>query len=158
MSENEKFVILHNIRSVYNVGSIFRTADGAGIHKIFCTGYTPTPIDRFGRKRADFKKVALGAEEYVSWERVEDVHRLITKLQQEGVRVVAVEQSPSATPLQEARFSSPTTFIFGNEKEGLPSTILDLVDQTVEIPMRGKKKSLNVAVSAGIVLYYAILN
>ncbi|PSO47262.1 MAG: RNA methyltransferase [Parcubacteria group bacterium SW_4_46_8] len=147
------YVILHNIRSVYNVGSIFRTAEAVGATKIFCTGYTPTPTDRFGRKRDDFAKVALGAEEYVSWEKKDDVLRLIQELQDDNCRVVAAETKDQAVDYRTMQSDQPTAVVLGNEVEGIPQTILDAVDTTIEIPMAGEKTSLNVSVTAGIILF-----
>src|SRR6202161_1773486 len=92
-------LILHNIRSVYNVGSIFRTADAAGVSKIILTGYTPTPLDRFKRPRPDLHKVALGAEQTIPWEYIKNPYAAITKLKAEGVTVVAVEQDMRSTSL-----------------------------------------------------------
>lgn len=146
-------LILHNIRSVHNVGSIFRTADAAGISRIYLTGYTPTPVDRFGRARRDFSKVSLGAEKTVSWEKQEDVTRLIPSLKEEKFFIVAVEQSSRAIDYKKITLPAKAAVIFGNETEGISKNILDLADVIAEIPMRGEKESLNVSVSAGIVLF-----
>ncbi|MEX0934829.1 MAG: TrmH family RNA methyltransferase, partial [Candidatus Paceibacterota bacterium] len=111
-------LILHNIRSAHNVGSIFRTAEGAGVRKIYLSGYTPAPIDRFGRKRKDLAKVALGAEDMIEWEKSDDIQTLISNLKKDG-RVIAVEQSPDSVDY--TVFSEPesVTYIFGNEVEGI---------------------------------------
>ena len=146
-------LILHNIRSVYNVGSIFRTADAAGVAKIYLTGYTPAPLDRFGRKRRDFAKVSLGAEEYVPWEQVSHLPKLLCSLQKEGVRLVAVEQDVRAVHYKKRKKSSQIAFIFGNETKGVPASVLNRCDEIIEIPMKGEKESLNVSVAAGIVLF-----
>lgn len=148
------FVILHNIRSSENVGSIFRTSDAAGVSKIYLTGYTPAPLDRFKRKNAKLSKASLGAEEFVPWESVQDIHALIEKLKTENVMVVAVEQSPTSVPYIEPTWGGETTFIFGNEVGGVPQDVLKECDAVIEIPMLGKKESLNVSVSAGIVLFH----
>src|SRR3989338_3870529 len=95
-------IILHDIRSSQNAGSIFRTADAAGVSKIYLTGYTPTPVDRFGRKNKELVKAALGAEEYVSWEKKE-ITELIQVLKKDGIQVVAVEQSAHAHPYMGAK-------------------------------------------------------
>lgn len=149
----KRIVILHNIRSAYNVGSIFRTADAAGVTKIYLVGHTPTPIDRFGRKRKDITKVALGAEDTVLWEQVQDIHALIADLKGEKVRVIAVEQSELAQDYRTLSLSRDTAFIFGNEVNGIPPETLTEVDGVVEIPMQGRKESLNVSVTAGIILF-----
>lgn len=150
--------VLHNIRSVYNVGSIFRTADGAGMAKIYCCGVTPSPLDRFGALRPDFTKVSLGAEKTMPWEKVAQTGRLIKKLKAEGYRVFAVEQAPGSVPY----FSAPRSLtlaprsclIMGNEVRGLPPSVLDAADAILEIPMHGAKESLNVSVAFGIVAYH----
>ncbi len=153
MTDREIFLILHDIRSSENVGSIFRTADAAGVSKIYLTGYTPAPLDRFKRKNARLAKAALGAEESVPWEARDDIHALIHALKQEGVSIVAVEQSSRSVPYTEFIATGPTAFVFGNEVEGIPETVLQEADTILEIPMRGTKESLNVSVAAGIVLF-----
>lgn len=151
--KKEIYVLLHDIRSVHNVGSMFRTSDALGVHKIYLTGYTPTPLDRFGNKRKDIAKVALGAEESVSWEYIEDPIGLIAQLKQKGVRVVSVEQDDRSVDYKEIKIEEPTLFVFGNEVQGVEKSVLELSDMVAEIPMRGKKESLNVSVSFGVVLF-----
>ena len=146
-------LILPDIRSVVNVGSIFRTADAAGVDHIYLAGYTPGPLDRFGRPRQDFHKSALGAEHTVSWSRVDDVVALIKELQSAGTLVVAVEQDERSVDYKSIVRDKPVAFVFGNEVDGVGQDILDMCDQIAEIPMHGKKESLNIAVSVGIVLY-----
>ena len=147
-------LILPNIRSVYNVGAIFRTADACGVSKIFLTGYTPTPEDRFGRQRRDVAKSALGAEKTVKWEYRENLKDLIEELKKKGVEIVAVEQDKNSVDYKDFEIElKPIAFIFGNEVEGLSKDILNNVDKIIEIPMVGKKESLNVSVSAGVVLF-----
>jgi len=147
------YIILDNIRSTHNVGSILRTADAAGVTKAYFCGYTPTPIDRFGRKRSDVAKVALGAEETVSWEYVEDVKELLKTLKEKGVRVVALEQDKRSVPYTKYRFDGDVAVLLGEETHGITKDVLTLCDDVVEIPMRGKKESLNVSVATGIVLF-----
>ena len=149
------YCILYNIRSVYNVGSFFRTADAVGIAKIYLTGYTPTPLDRFGRERGDVAKVALGAERRIPWEQHTDIIALITKLKNEGVRVASIEQSSSSVDYKNISKHKDTAiaFIFGNEVKGLSKSILDKSDTVAQIPMLGKKESLNVSVATGIFLF-----
>jgi tRNA G18 (ribose-2'-O)-methylase SpoU len=146
-------LILDNIRSVYNVGSIFRTADAAGVSKIYLCGVTPAPIDRFGRLRKDMAKVALGAEKSVPWERLETTEEATDKLKKEGYEIVAVEQSHSSINFRNHKPAAKTAYIFGNEVEGLSADILKASDKTIEIPMTGQKESLNVSVSVGVVLF-----
>ncbi len=136
-----------------NVGSIFRTADAAGVSKIYLTGYTPAPVDRFGRKNAKLTKASLGAEDSVSWESEADIFSLIKKLKNNKVQIVAVEQSPRAHPYMGVRIQAFAAFIFGNEVTGLPDEVATASDMVIEIPMKGKKESLNVSVAAGIVLF-----
>jgi len=151
--KNETILILHNIRSAHNVGSIFRTADAADVSKILLTGYTPAPLDRFGRPRSDVAKAALGAERTVPWEAHRTIARTIARLKKDGARVVAVEQDARAQAYRSFRAKGKTVFIFGNEVRGLPKSVLASADAVIEIPMRGSKESLNVAVAAGIVLF-----
>ena len=146
-----KYVILHNIRSAYNVGAVFRTADGAGIKKIFLTGYTPAPTDRFGREQAEIKKTSLGASKIISWERG-DFKEIVERLQKENTEVVAVEQAANSISLPCYTPVENTAYIFGNEITGIEEQDLVLVNKVVDIPMRGKKESLNVSVAAGIVM------
>lgn len=154
-------LVLHNIRSVHNVGSIFRTADAAGVEKIYLVGYTPTPLDRFNNPRKDLSKVALGAEKTVPWVQKKTLASVVKELKQQGYIVAAVEQDKKSTPL----FSYKPPFdktqgkpkklalVLGNEVSGLSKTNLKLCDAIVEIPMRGTKESLNVSVAAGIAIF-----
>ena len=151
--KQQRFVILHNIRSTHNVGSIFRTADAAGVQKIFLTGYTPLPVDRFGRPQKDIAKTALGAEKTLAWEYAKTAATVITQLQKEGVHVIAVEQHKNAVEYRRVRVRANTAVLLGNEVEGISPTLLKKCDVIAEIPMRGKKESLNVSVAAGIALF-----
>lgn len=149
-----QYVILHNIRSAHNVGAIFRTSEGAGVEKIFLTGYTPQPIDRFGRVVPEIVKTSLGASELVSWEAVDDIHNIINRLKTEGVQVVAVELGSDAVSLYSFTPVQDVAYVFGNEVTGLAIEVIAAADVTLEIPMRGKKESLNVATTAGVVLFH----
>ena len=168
-------IILHNIRSVYNVGSIFRTADAVGVEKIYLCGITPIPIDRFGKWRLQLTKVSLGAEKTVPWEYQKSAVAVIKKIKGGGHKIFAVEQDKKSVSYYKIK---PTTrnldkivLIFGNEVMGLPKSILKFADEILEIPMRGKmvrhahhpknypelsrrKESLNVSVAFGIVAYH----
>ncbi len=151
-------VVLHNIRSIHNVGSIFRTADGAGVEKIYLCGITPSPLDRFGKLRPDFAKVALGAEKYVQWESVKSTSSAIRKLRKENYQILAIEQSENSVPISNIRSIRTHSqiriaLILGDEVRGIPPSILKLADKIVEIPMHGKKESLNVAVAFGIAIF-----
>lgn len=147
------YLILHNIRSVYNVGAIFRTADGAGVSKIFLTGYTPTPLDRFGRVRKDLVKTALGAEKTIAWEYVKSLPILISRLKKEKVTILALEQSSNSLDYKKTKPKSPWALIAGNETEGISKNILKKCDIVTEIPMNGEKESLNVSVATGVALF-----
>mgnify|MGYP000250559042 CR=1 FL=1 len=147
-------LIIHDVRSVHNVGSLFRTADGMGVSTIYLTGYTPGPIDRFGRKISAFTKVSLGAEDSVSWEHTENALALIQELKQKGSEVVALEQAPHAVPLSEYTPKENVALIVGNEVDGISQEILNAADATIEIPMKGEKESLNVANAGAIALWH----
>jgi 23S rRNA (guanosine2251-2'-O)-methyltransferase len=144
---------LHNIRSVYNVGAIFRTADAAGVSKMYLCGYTPAPIDRFGRARKDMAKAALGAEKTVEWESIPDVRDLIKKLQKEKFEILALEQDSRSVDYRKATLKNNNLLILGEEVKGIEKDILKQCDQILEIPMKGEKESLNVSVAAGIMLF-----
>ena len=146
-------VLLHNIRSAHNVGSIFRTSDAAGVSRVFLSGYTPLPLDRFGRARKDIAKTALGAERTVPWEHKKSPLPVISDLRAQGWRIISVEQTSTALPYTEMRREGKTLFIFGNEVRGISKSLIEKSDAVVEIPMRGKKESLNVSVAAGIILF-----
>jgi tRNA G18 (ribose-2'-O)-methylase SpoU len=151
--------ILSDIRSVHNVGSIFRTADGAGFEKLYLCGITPSPFDRFKKVRSDFAKVALGAEKSVAWEPVLDSTVLIKSLKKEGWKILALEQSKKSVSLmrfnllREVEPRSRCALIVGAEVDGISPAILKLADAILEIPMLGKKESLNVSVAFGIAAY-----
>ncbi len=153
MSRYEKkvniIVVLDNIRSSYNVGSIFRTADAAGVNKIYLCGITPCPPS------PKISKVALGAEKYIDWEKVSLTWRLLEKLKQSGYFIIALEQgSRSRNIFQVKSFrKNKIALVLGPEVKGLSSKILKRTDLQWEIPMQGKKESLNVAVAFGIAIY-----
>jgi 23S rRNA (guanosine2251-2'-O)-methyltransferase len=153
MNNRAFLLILHNIRSVYNVGSLFRTAEAAGISKICLSGYTPQPIDRFGNTRSDFHKSALGSEHTIEWYSVRSLTLHIRKLKKEGWHIVAVEQSPQSVYYARVKTKKKTVFILGNEVRGLSSALVKLADVVAEIPMKGKKESLNVSVAGGVALF-----
>lgn len=146
-------LILDNIRSVHNVGSLFRTAETIGISKIFCAGTTPTPLDRFGRARPDFAKVSLGAEKTVAWEYVANTMTAVRRLKKAGYKVVALEQHEESIDYKDFMPAEHQAVIVGNEVDGVSSTVLKHADAIAEIPMRGNKESLNVAVATGVVLF-----
>lgn len=151
------FIIAHNIRSAYNVGAIFRTADGVGAAKIYLTGYSPTPHDQKKIMQTSSQKMiaktALGAENNLSWEYHEDIKELINKLKQEDVAIVALEQDLHSVDYEKYIPQKSVALILGNEPSGMETDVLDSCDAIIEIPMRGKKNSLNVAVALGVAGY-----
>lgn len=151
--DRKAHIILHNVRSVYNVGSAFRTADALGIEKIFLTGYTPTPLDRFNQPRKDLAKVALGAEKTLAWEYIKNPATLIERLKEEGMQCIAVEQSEKSVDYKKVRPQYPVAFLFGNEVSGVSKSLLSKMDVVAEIPMQGKKESLNISVALGVALF-----
>lgn len=152
----KKSVWLHNIRSVYNVGSIFRTADAAGIDHIYLSGYTPLPVDRFGRQRADMHKVAIGAEQSVSWSQLENPETDILDLQKNGSHVVGVEQDGRSVDIfdyQKPKNALEVIIAMGEEVSGMEPWQVNICNDIVEIPMLGDKESLNVSVAFGVAVY-----
>jgi tRNA G18 (ribose-2'-O)-methylase SpoU len=146
-------ILLHDIRSVYNAGAIFRTADAIGASRIYLSGFTPAPVDRFGQPRQDFAKCALGSEKTVAWEYMKSPARIIAALKKEGFQVVALEQTPDSIDYKKLKPALKCFVIFGNEVSGVSKNLLKTADIVAEIPMRGLKESLNVSVSAGIALF-----
>jgi tRNA G18 (ribose-2'-O)-methylase SpoU len=135
------------------VGAIFRTAEGVGVSKIYLTGYTPAPVDEFGRANKEIAKTALGAEKTLRWERIENIFELIPKLKTEDWQLIALEQAKNSVDYREVTLGEKAVVLVGNEVEGVGEEILKLCDQVAEIPMRGSKESLNVAVAIGVALF-----
>jgi len=153
MKTREIILILHDIRSVQNVGAIFRTADAIGVSKIIISGHTPAPIDRFGRERGDLKKTALGAEKTIPWEQVKNINTKIKNLKRDGFSIIALEQNPKSIDYKKYKPKEKTAIIIGSEVLGVSEKNLSLCDYILEIPMNGEKESLNVSVATGILLY-----
>lgn len=152
-------VILHNIRSLHNVGSIFRTADAAGIERIYLCGITPEPVDIFAKPRQQLTKVSLGAEKYVKWEKRKLTIALIDELKKQGYKIWSIEQSKKSVPYHRAAINSSkqkVVLVLGSEIKGLPPSILKRSDKILEIPMKGRKESLNVSVAFGIVAFHLL--
>jgi 23S rRNA (guanosine2251-2'-O)-methyltransferase len=143
--------VLENIRSAYNVGSVFRTADAFLLEAIYITGYTCTPPHK------EIKKTALGAEDTVEWKHFTNADEAIVALKANGYKVYAVEQVVDSVALQNLNKSSgeKVAFIFGNEVSGVEASTIALCDGCVEIPQFGTKHSLNIATAAGVVLWEA---
>jgi 23S rRNA (guanosine2251-2'-O)-methyltransferase len=151
------YVIAHNIRSILNVGSIFRTADAFSVTKIYLTGYTGTPQNPFHKNRMG--KVALGAEEWVLWEHSHTAFAVIRQLkkQHSNITVIGLENNVKAGELNKFKAKFPLVLILGHEREGISAPLLKACDKVLAIPMLGKKESLNVAVAFGIAAY-ALIN
>ena len=149
----DSIVVLEDVRSVHNVGAIFRTAEAVGVSRIYLCGVSPAPFDRFGRARKDFAKTALGAEKIVAWEQVTDAGAVIRRLKKDGYFICAIEQTPRSVDFREIPDGKNVVYIFGNEVLGVSKTVLDTADLVADIPMCGRKESLNVSVAVGIILY-----
>ncbi|MFA5986312.1 MAG: RNA methyltransferase [Parcubacteria group bacterium] len=160
MKEKKFYLVLHNVRSAYNVGAIFRTADGAGVDHIYLTGYTPAPPD--GTRIYTTKpermiiKTALGANEYVSWSQHHDFADVATELKKGSVTIVALEQGERSIDFRSYKPVGNIALVLGNEPVGIDEETLARCDVMIDIPMYGQKKSLNVSVAAGIALYALI--
>ena len=140
-------ILIENIRSVHNVGSIFRSADGFGAEKIYLTGYTAYP------PREDLHKTALGAEDAVPWEYIENPMDAVKKIKKKGISLILIEQTKQSQSIYEIEWKFPVCFIVGNEVSGVSEGLSSLSDIQAELPMRGVKQSLNVSVAVGVVGY-----
>jgi len=145
--KKEVYVIAHNIRSLHNVGSIFRTSDGAGVAKIYLTGYSGVP------PRKEISKTALGADESVSWEFHKDPLPVLKQLKSNGFQIVSLEKNAYSKNIQKFKSSERVCMILGNEIDGVGDDLLELSDEVLHISMRGVKESLNVSVAFGIGIY-----
>jgi len=145
------YALVENIRSMHNVGSIFRTSDGVRLKKLFLSGFTARP------PRKEIDKTALGSTDSVPWEYMNDPLPKIKALKEQGVQIIVVEHTSASISYSEANFRFPLCLIMGNEVDGVSEEVISLADQAVDIPMYGIKQSLNVSVAYGIVLYH-ILN
>jgi len=143
-------VVLENVRSAYNVGSVFRTADAFLIEAIYLTGYTAKPPHK------EIRKTALGAEETVRWKHFANAAGAIEELKQHGYKVLAIEQVVNSTSLERTSFPDQTALIFGNEVSGIEQSTIALCDGSIEIPQLGMKHSLNIATAAGVVLWEVV--
>ncbi|MER3581288.1 MAG: RNA methyltransferase [Patescibacteria group bacterium] len=158
------YLILDNLRSAFNVGSIFRTADALAVDKIFLCGITPTPekVNRYFSLKAkrEIEKTALGAEKFVPWEYYSKTGSLINKFKKEKIKIIALEQNKNSIPFNKLKINKNDSIalILGNEIKGIKKSILKKSDYIVEIPMFGKKESLNVAIAFAIVGYWLKLN
>lgn len=153
MRKREIYVLLHNIRSTYNVGSIFRTSDALGVDKILLSGYTPAPLDKFNKPRKDIAKVALGAEKTISWEYFKSPQKVLQNLKNKGFQIVSLEQASGSVDYKKVKIKNSVVFVVGNEVTGIDKNILKISDVVSEIPMEGEKESLNVSVAFGVGLF-----
>jgi len=140
-------ILVENIRSVHNVGSIFRSADGFGAEKIYLSGYTAHP------PREDLHKTALGAEDAVPWEYFENPLDAVEVIKKQGIPLILIEQTKQSKSMYEIDWEFPVCFIVGNEVSGVSEELSAMADIHVELPMRGVKQSLNVSVATGVVGY-----
>ncbi|MFP8488294.1 RNA methyltransferase [Gracilimonas sp. Q87] len=142
-------IMVPNIRSLHNVGSIFRSADAFGISDIILSGYTPTP------PRAEINKTAIGAEEFVSWKYVDNPVHTLDELKKQGYYIVGLEQTDKSTDLPDfdAKIHKNLCIVLGSEVSGIDEDLLPHIDEFVAIPQYGRKHSLNVSVAAGVILY-----
>ena len=157
---NKTILVLDNIRSVHNVGAMFRTAEAAGVNEIVLVGITPAPTDRFGRLREDLAKAAVGAEQMVAWQQFAETSEAITYLQEMGADVVSLEITDDSVDYKTVPVPDglvPFAMVVGNENTGVSEQWLNVSDMVVHIPMAGEKESLNVSTSCGIALF-RILN
>lgn len=147
--KNPLVVLLDNVRSAYNVGSVFRTADAFGVQEIVLCGISPCPPHK------EIYKTAIGAENSVKWTYEEKIIDSVVRLKTEGYAVVGVEQTSNSISLQDYKWEKGTKFalILGNEVDGISDEILELCDCFIEIPQFGTKHSLNVSVAAGVVIW-----
>ncbi|KKP37807.1 MAG: tRNA/rRNA methyltransferase SpoU [Candidatus Peregrinibacteria bacterium GW2011_GWF2_33_10] len=151
--KNPVVLVLDNIRSLQNIGAIFRTAEATNVSKIYLTGICGQP------PRKEITKSALGAEKFMEWEYVKDSVSLIKNLKQAGYFIVSAELDKKSVNFKKAEYQFPLVLVLGHEREGVSKEILDLTDLIVEIPMLGSHaKSLNVATAGGIIVYEIILN
>lgn len=141
-------VVVNDIRSLHNVGSIFRTCDGLGVEKLWLCGITGYP------PQSEISKTALGAEQRVCWEYQKDIISVLKKLKQQHYQIVLLEQTDQGVPYQQFRPQSPACLVIGNEIDGIEDKVLPFADAAVEIEMRGIKNSLNAAVAFGVVAYH----
>lgn len=144
------YIIAHNIRSLYNIGTMFRTADALGVDQLFLTGYSGQP------PRKEISKVALGAEESVDWQHYKSLSYLIKKLKKEGVQIIALETGEKSMDYLDFKPKFPTALLLGNEVRGVSPAMLRQVDATISLPMNGIKESLNVGVAMAVAGYHII--
>jgi tRNA G18 (ribose-2'-O)-methylase SpoU len=160
--KRQLILIVHNVRSTHNAGSLLRTAEGLGVEKVYLTGYTPYPLAAHDSRlphltakiHKQIQKTALGAETTQAWEHAEDITAVIAKLRTDGFTITAIEQAENSTPLPDYEVPAKIALIVGREVEGIEPEVVSLCDLTLEIPMFGQKESFNVAQAAAMALYH----
>ncbi len=140
--------LLDNVRSLYNVGSVFRTADAVRLKKLYLAGITGKP------PRKEIDKTALGAVDTVPWEYRDDAVALVRELREQGVQVIVLEHTSESRPFEQLEINFPACLVVGNEVFGVQDKIVEMADAAIEIPMFGNKQSLNVTIAYGIVIYH----
>lgn len=146
-------LILHDIRSNHNVGSLFRIADCVGVNEVILSGYTPTPIDKFNRPIKEIAKIALGAEKSITWRHEKNIKKVLKKLKEEKFTIIAIEQSKNSVDYKKLKINGNSAIILWNEVDGAPKNLLKICDVIAEIPMKGEKESLNVSVAGAVVMF-----
>jgi tRNA G18 (ribose-2'-O)-methylase SpoU len=155
-------LVIHNVRSALNVGSLLRTAEGLGINEVYITGYSPYPEDKKDdrlphhrqRMALQIHKTALGAEFFIKWHYEPNISLCLEKLKQSGYLITALEQTPNSVALSDFHPNQNVALVVGNEVSGIENSVLKQVDQIIHIPMRGHKESFNVAIAAAMALYH----
>jgi 23S rRNA (guanosine2251-2'-O)-methyltransferase len=155
-------LVVHNVRSALNVGSLLRTAEGLGVEKIFLSGYTPYPEAKADSRLPHIRqrialqihKTALGAEYFISWQHEASINSCLDKLVADGFLTIALEQTPQSQKLDDFNDDRPVALIVGNEVTGLEKSVLKKVQGHIQIPMNGRKESFNVAIAAAIAIYH----
>lgn len=142
------YALVENIRSMHNVGSIFRSSDGARIQELILSGFTPSP------PRREIDKTALGATDSVPWIYIKDPLVKVKELKKRGIRIIAVEHTRESRLYTNVTYQFPLCVIVGNEVEGISEALLSAADEAIELPMLGLKQSLNVSVAFGIIVYH----
>lgn len=148
--DKEIYLVLDNLRSVYNIGAIFRTADAAGVKKIYLCGISAHP------PRPDLEKTACKTHDFVNWEYILRTTDTIKKLKKQGIRIIALEQTDKSIDYKKLKYIGPIAIVVGNEVDGVDQKVLDLCDSAVDIPMQGFANSLNVTTALGIILFNII--
>lgn len=151
MKEKRFVVICDDLRSLHNIGSVFRTADGSGVDKIYLCGISGRPDDE--KAKGKISKVALGAEEHVEWEYAKQAWRVAEELKKNGYQIISLEQTSKSIHYMEYKPKFPVALIIGNENKGVRKNLLERSDAVIQIPMKGEKESLNVSVAFGIAAY-----